>query len=83
LSNSTMPERGQALGIAVSQMKKPPRGRLVWLIYLVAVWTLVEAPYGFWLFVFGSGLHWALYRPDQVARSHRNAAVAQARSKRA
>jgi hypothetical protein len=34
--------------------------RTCWLAYLVAMWLLVEYPYGFALFVLGGCGHWAL-----------------------
>lgn len=34
----------------------------VWIVYLASVWTLVDYPYGFWLFVFGAATRWALER---------------------
>jgi hypothetical protein len=36
------------------------------IFYLVSVWTLIEYPYRFWLFVLGGCLHWALYRAQNA-----------------
>jgi hypothetical protein len=34
--------------------------RIAFIAFLVAVWLLIDYPTGFWLFVYGGVLYWAL-----------------------
>ena len=47
--------------------------RIAFMVFLVAVWLLIDYPTGFWLFVYGGVLYWVL-RP-MLRPSHRETEI--------